>query len=90
VLESDFPNPGYTLSGTVSSSDPRCVGGRTVELQRDADVIATTTTDPGGNWTFGHGVLNYGDTHFVNEKVLKKNKKHKHVCNKTFNNSYVQ
>ena len=67
------------FSGTVSSGDPKCVGGRDVTVgDVFNNLVAQTKSAADGTWSATGGPS--GSFVFVDKKTLKKNKKHKHVC----------
>ena len=70
----------FNYSGTLSSEQPRCIAGVpvTVNSQGGANVVVQTTSDGAGFWSgSGNGT---GQSVYVPVMTLKKNKKHKHVC----------
>jgi hypothetical protein len=78
-----------SFAGVVTSSVPRCAGARQVNLRMVAadgssTVVTTAVTDATGAWiTPQSGTVAPGS--YVAEaakKVLRKDKKHRHVCAK--------
>lgn len=78
-----------TFDGTVTSSVPRCAGTRKVDLRRlaadgSSTVIANAVTDATGTWTIQRSTTVAPGTYVAEatKKVLRKNKKHRHICAK--------
>lgn len=72
-------NARANYSGTVTSPNPKCVGGRTITVGNNDGLLGSTRTDAAGNWSIPNissTAVGAGPT----QKVLVKNKKHKHVC----------
>ena len=75
-----FTPPQTIFSGKVSSSNPKCVGGRTVDIVIDGGLLATVKADGAGNWRTGPLISDGSEAVSVRQKALRKNKKHKHIC----------
>lgn len=76
------------FDGSVNSNKARCEKNRKVTLrQRAADgssvAVGTDFTDANGDWVIAPSSAGPG-TYFakVAKKVLRKNKKHRHICRK--------
>ena len=71
-----------TFSGKVTSTRGACAVGRVVNVTHAGVTIATATTDLAGNWTVigPRPPKNDDVTAFAPNKVLKKNRKHRHRC----------
>lgn len=76
-----------TFSGTVGSMVGRCLGNRTVEVfRREANppdtFIGTDLTDTAGAWELPPASELLPGTYYAvaSKKVLKKNRKHRHIC----------
>ena len=63
-------------------SVPRCIAGRTVLISGPTGALEdTTVTDAQGKWNINNKNLPVGThTVFVKRKVLRNNRRHKHVC----------
>lgn len=78
-----------TFDGVVTSSIPRCAGARQVNLRLVAadgssTVVTTAVTDATGAWTIPQSGTVAPGTYVAEaaKKVLRKDKKHRHICAK--------
>ena len=75
------------FEGTVDSEKLRCLKNRTVNLRLlatdgSSTVVASDVTDLNGAWVIQPASAPAAGTYFAEaaKKVLKKNRKHRHVC----------
>lgn len=80
------PYATATFGGAVASSKARCQKNRTVTVNLQGSdgttrTVGTDQTDATGAWVFQTSDAASG-TYFaeVSKKVIRKNKKHRHVC----------
>jgi hypothetical protein len=78
---------GDTMSGTVASGNRGCVAGRAMTLLRstggDSTAYAEATSSASGGFKFDpKGQVFQQGTYYARaaRKVLKKNKRHRHIC----------
>jgi len=75
-----------TISGAVDSTSPRCVIDREVKVFQHVDnaddlLLGSDRTDDAGVWELPTLSLTTGSYYALAAKsVLKKNKRHRHVC----------
>lgn len=85
-----------TFDGAVTSTIPRCAGTRKVNLRLMAadgssTVVATTVTDSTGAWLIQPSGTVAPGTYVAEatKKLLRKNAKHRHICEKAISGQVV-